>query len=117
MYALGKSSQIIRPINGWTTEQSTKDTLAKVLDGRKIDFCFHDASHEADMFRQDFQWLWPLIADGGVFSSHDIMRSDDPKCNKKEAWDEIKATTDYSALMEFTAGPNEQNMGIGVLIK
>lgn len=117
MMHLARHQQKVIPIKGWTTSPSVKEELNIILQGRKIDFCFHDASHEASMFKADFAWLWPLLSDGGVFASHDIMRSDDPKCNKKEAWDEIKSTTDYSALMEFTAGRSEQNMGIGVLIK
>lgn len=120
IHHLKKASQKIIGINGWTSEQKTRDKLNEVLDGlggEKIDFLFHDASHEASMFHEDFKWLWPLVADGGIFASHDICQSDDPKCNKGEEWARIIQSTDFSALYEYKCGPGEQNMGIGVLIK
>lgn len=120
VYHLRKSNQKIFGISGWTTDQRTIDRLHEVLDelgGEKIDFCFHDASHEASMFQKDFEWIWPLIADGGIFASHDICPSDDPKCNKGEEWKRIIQSTEHSSLYEFRCGQREQNMGIGVLIK
>lgn len=111
------SNQNIVAINGWTTDQAVKDQLSSQLGGRKLDWLFHDASHEADMARVDFEWLWPLIAEGGVFASHDIMPSDDPKCNKKEWWDEAKKSTQHSAVYEFCGSSEDKSMGIGILIK
>lgn len=117
IYHLGKAGQTIIGVNGWTTEQSTKDKLIAALNGRKIDFLFHDASHERSMFIQDFEWMYPLVADGGVFATHDIQQSQHPECNKSEAWKTIKLMADYSACFEFLGSRNDDSLGIGVLIK
>lgn len=109
--------QTVIGINGWSYEPAVIQQLEKALAGRKIEFLFHDASHESEMFLADFQIYWPMIADGGIFASHDINWSEDPKCNKSVAWDRIKRVTDYSAVYEFLPHSKTSEMGIGVLIK
>lgn len=116
MYHLRRGQQIIHPINGWTYEPVVKETLLHTLNGRKIDFLFHDASHSAAMFAEDFNFLYPLIADGGIFSVHDIQPSESPDCNKSEEWERIKRTAVYSAVYEWTTYAGD-SLGIGALIK
>lgn len=119
----GGACSLIRPhqefyaINGWTYEPETMGALLKILNGHKIDWMFHDASHSAAMFEKDFEQYWPLIADGGVFATHDIMPAVHPDCNKCEYWERVKQRDDYSALFEFKGKPSDDSMGIGVLIK
>ena len=48
-------------INGWTHDDLTKAKLNQALDGRKIDWCFHDASHFHEDAYKDFCWLWPIL--------------------------------------------------------
>jgi len=114
---LAQRRQKVIGINGWSLEASTLSQLNEVLQGRTIDWLFNDGSHEASMAQGDFENYWPLISEGGVYATHDICRSDDPKCNKKEWWDHAVATADYSAVFEFKPSRNEQNMGIGLFVK
>lgn len=117
IFDLGKFGQYLHGINGWSHEPRVMEELLRILDGRKIDFLFHDASHSSDMFARDWQLYWPLVAEGGIFASHDINWSQDPKCDKKTAWEEIKRTATYSACYEYLPHPSVSEMGIGVLIK
>lgn len=117
VFALARGSQTIHAINGWTYNQSTKEALWQALAGRKVDFLFHDASHQSDMFAEDFKWMWPLIAEGGVFASHDVPPSSDPKCNKVDEWRRIKREETYSACYEWLPHPSMTEMGIGALLR
>lgn len=117
MHALKKGRQTIVPINGWTTDQRVKNELASVLAGRTIDFCFHDASHDEATFRLDFQWLWPLISDGGCLAIHDTMPSAHPDVTKSIEWERIKREEDYSACFEFRGSRTDDSLGIGMLLK
>lgn len=117
MYALGRNNQIIKPINGWSHSPAVMEELLLILQGRKIDWLWHDASHEAGMARRDFDLYWPLVAEGGVAAFHDIQPSAVPECNKSEWWAEARARTDYSACMEFLGAKGDDSMGIGVLIR
>lgn len=117
LYHLARARQTVHAINGWTHEPKVMARLLEILDGRKIDFLFHDASHSAEMFAEDYRLYWPLIAEGGVFAAHDINHSADPKCNKRETWRAIKETATYSACYEYLPHWSVTEIGIGVLIK
>jgi predicted O-methyltransferase YrrM len=127
-YSLRQHAQQLHVINGWSYEPAVLQNLERLLAGRKIDWLYHDASHEASMFAKDWELYWPLVADGGVFAAHDIAPSADPKCNKKEFWDVItgrkpgmgtidKPGAEYSACYEFHPPPGVTEMGSGLLIK
>jgi len=116
-YLLARGHQRIVPINGWSYEPPVISKLMRELAGRKVDFLFHDASHEASMFLRDFEIYWPLVADGGVFASHDICPSSVPNVNKHEAWAQIVRDCKYSARYEYHGGNGSESFGIGVLIK
>lgn len=111
-----KGRQTIHAINGWSYEQKTLDQVMKALNGRKVDFMFCDSSHRADMFEKEFNMYWPLVADGGIYSTHDIQKSTAPDVTKGEYWDWIKNNVQYSALFEFRGPPGSDSMGIGALI-
>jgi cephalosporin hydroxylase len=117
MYSLAKHGQIIHPINGWTFDPIVLETLLHLLNGRKIDFLFHDASHEAGMFARDFKMFWPLISDGGILAVHDIMPSKMQDVTKDREWQRIREQEDYSALYEYRGARTDDSLGIGVLIK
>lgn len=114
---LGRPGQRIVGINGWSYEPTVRVDLLHELNERKIDFLFHDASHKSEMFEADFEWMWPLIADGGIFASHDIMPSSHPDCDKSVAWKKIKHTAGQSACYEYRGAADQDSFGIGVLIK
>lgn len=116
-HCLKKANQKILGISGWSFDDITVARLKHYLQGRKIDFLFHDASHEASMFAKDWKVYWPLIAEGGIFASHDISPSSDPKCNKNVEWERIKREEQYSAVFEFKSHPSVTEMGVGVIIK
>jgi cephalosporin hydroxylase len=117
IYSLRKKDQTVIGINGWTHDPRVQAELAATLNGRKIDFLWHDASHEAGMTRADMVWMWPLIAEGGMIALHDIMPSQNPQCNKSVAWEDMKTTMDYSACYEFKGSRTDDSLGIGVLVR
>lgn len=114
---LATRNQKLVAINGWSQEKAVMDKLLATLSGRKIDFLFHDASHASAMFAADWTLYWPLVAEGGVFASHDVNWSADTACDKKSTWDRIKREAAYSACYEYLPHPSISEMGIGVLIK
>ncbi len=117
IFALGKKQQTIRAINGWSTEDATFNQLVNILAGRKIDWLWTDSSHEASMFAKEFEMYWPLVADGGVFCTHDVQKSSHPDVTKWREWERIKQVMDYSACFEFLGSRIEDSLGIGVLVR
>ena len=98
-------------------DTQTIGRLSSILNGRTVDFLFHDASHEATMFAKDFELYWPLVSDGGIFAAHDIAPSASAQCNKSDEWERIKRDECYSFCYEYKPHPNTTEMGIGVLMK
>jgi predicted O-methyltransferase YrrM len=117
IYHLKQKGQTMIGINGWTHDPRVQEEVKTKLNGRTIDFCFHDASHSARMTREDMTWIWPLISPGGVLALHDIQPSAHPDCDKCVAWQEMKDTLDYSARYEFCGSRHDDSMGIGILVK
>lgn len=114
---LKQPNQTLVAINGWSYDGHVMDKLLAALRGNKIDFLFDDASHSAEMFKVDFDLYWPLIADGGIFASHDICPSAHPDVTKALHWEWIKKNVDYSACYEYRGQKDCDSLGIGVLIK
>lgn len=117
VYHLKQPTQDLHVIWGWTTDPVAKQKFLDALGGDKIDWMFHDASHEASMFHQDFEWMWPLIADGGVLASHDIQPSTVPNITKSIEWERIKREETYSAVYEWRGNQHSDSYGVGALIK
>lgn len=117
MHAHKKGNQRIVAINGWSTEESTLNQLNNVLDGRKIDWLWCDSSHQEEKFRVEFPMYFPLVAEGGVYCTHDVQESSHPDVTKWKEWRKIKASFDYSACFEFLGGKDADSYGIGVIIK
>jgi cephalosporin hydroxylase len=111
-------TQTIEVIRGWSFEKMAQDRVLKVLDGRKIDFMFHDASHEASMFQRDYDFFWPLMAEGGVMAVQDIAYSSNPDVTKPQVWEQIKRNGDHHTCYEYAMADHmNQSMGIGLLFK
>ncbi len=117
VFRLAHQNQVIHAINGWSHEPHVISQLTEKLAGRKVDFCFHDASHSKEMFAVDFQLYWPFIADGGIMAVHDIQESKAPNCDKSVEWNRIKKEENYSACFEFLGAPTDDSLSIGCLIK
>ncbi len=117
VYHLMRPGQRVSVIRGWTYDPEAKRQFLEALGGRKIDFMFHDASHQAEMFHADFEWMWPLIEEGGVLASHDIMPSVVPGITKSVEWERIRKEETYSALYEWRGSRDGDSFGIGAIIK
>ena len=114
---LARGHQRIIPINGWSYDPAVMNMLLAALDGRKIDFLYHDASHSKEMFARDFKLYWPLVAEGGIFATHDVMHSNALECDKSVEWGRIRKEEEYSACYEYFSSRGHDSMGNGVLIK
>ena len=120
MYALKRkgSHQTIVPIVGMSFDPIVIKKLKGVLNGRKIDFIFHDASHEYSMTVKDFELYWPLVAPGGVMAFHDIAYYSGKDINKWRWWREILRFGPYDYAYTFEHNDRKDlSMGIGVLFK
>lgn len=117
IYSLRQRSQTVRGISGWSTEEKTFSQLMDILDGRKIDFLFCDSSHERSMFRKEFDMYFPLVAEGGIYATHDVQKSSHPDVTKWQEWEVVKATAEYSACYEYLGGRNDDSYGLGCLLK
>jgi cephalosporin hydroxylase len=72
-------------------KQETKDKLAEILDGRKIDFLFIDGDHSYRGVRKDFQLYSSLVKQNGLIVFHDILcHPKVPECKVDKFWNEIK---------------------------
>ncbi len=71
-------------------KKSTLAALARILDGRRIDFLFIDGDHSYEGVRQDFDMYSALVRSGGLIAFHDILASDAPEGGYvKRLWDEL----------------------------
>lgn len=116
-YNLKKHGQTLHCINGWSTEERTITRLHQLLDGDMIDFLWNDASHGYSDTMRDWEFYWPMVADGGIYAMHDIMPSAHPDVTRSKAFEEIKANADYSALYEFKGPRHQDSMGISAFVK
>jgi cephalosporin hydroxylase len=120
MFALKRkgSHQTIIPINGWSYEPKVMNEVLRVLNGKKIDFLFHDVSPMPEDSEKDFNFYWPLIADGGVFAVHDIAKHERPTEQKWTWWRKIVQEGPHEAVYEYRYHDRyNYSMGIGVLFK
>lgn len=117
IHHLKQGGQTIIGVNGWTNDPVVQSQVTTALNGRTIDFIFHDCSHSSRQTREDMVWMWPLVSSGGVLALHDIQPSKHPDCDKAIAWREMVETLHYSARYEFCGNPQDDSMGVGILIK
>jgi predicted O-methyltransferase YrrM len=112
-----ESNQRIEIIKGWSYEETVMKRLLEVLDGKKIDWIFHDASHSEEMTSKDYELYWPLVSPGGAMAFHDISYSSVPEVSKWKWWRKrYELKLNYYVCYSYEMGV-DQSMGIGVLFK
>jgi predicted O-methyltransferase YrrM len=91
----------------------TRRRLAKLLEGRALDFLFIDGDHSYDGIRRDFADYAPLVRPRGLIALHDIHPH--PQGWGGEVprfWTEIR---DRYAGSELLESPGQDGFGIGLI--
>lgn len=99
-------------IQGDSHNQSTVDSLKKVLNGEELDFIFIDGDHSYDGVKMDFEMYSQFLKDGGYIAFHDINDTEFHRglnCHVAKFWNELK---DYKKI-EFNS--HSMYMGIGLI--
>jgi predicted O-methyltransferase YrrM len=82
-------------------KQETKNKLAEILDGRKIDLLFIDGDHRYKGVKKDFQLYSPLVKQIGLIVFHDIIYHPKvPECKVNKFWNEIKRKYKNTAFID-----------------
>jgi cephalosporin hydroxylase len=66
------SKNTIYVIGGNSHDIRVQNATKALLDGRKLDFLFHDGEHTLEAVMQDFMDYVGLIRPGGIMAFHDI---------------------------------------------
>ena len=105
--------QKLKLVRANSHKTSTLYQVKKILDGKKLDFLFIDASHTYEGVKKDFEMYSPLIDENGTISLHDI--ADCPLESNifvSKFWNEIKEKYSYTEIIE---DKNQKGAGIGIL--
>jgi len=82
-------------------KQETKNKLAEILGGRKIDLLFIDGDHRYKGVKKDFQLYSPLVKQNGLIVFHDILYHPKvPECKVNKFWNEIKRKYKNAAFID-----------------
>jgi predicted O-methyltransferase YrrM len=82
-------------------KQETKNKLAEILNGRKIDLLFIDGDHRYKGVKKDFQLYSPLVKQNGLIVFHDIIYHPKvPECKVNKFWNEIKRKYKNTAFID-----------------
>jgi len=112
------SNQRIFGIKGWSYEPNVMRDLLGALQGRQIDFFFHDASHKCEETEADFELFWPLIKPGGVMAFHDVSFYTHEGASKYEWFRKIRDDGPQIVLYSYTTPDRAVlSMGIAILFK
>jgi predicted O-methyltransferase YrrM len=86
-----KKNQTLYFLRKDSYKQETKNKLAGILDGRKIDLLFIDGDHSYRGVKKDFQLYSSLVKQNGLIVFHDILYHPKiPACKVDKFWNEIK---------------------------
>ncbi len=112
-----KSSQTLTCVRADSHLLETRDEIARILDGRKIDFLFIDGDHSYEGVRSDFELYGPLVRPGGLIAFHDIQDNPDiPHMQVEQFWKEVKPKYQGYEFIDQNE-PGQYGMGIGVLVQ
>jgi predicted O-methyltransferase YrrM len=100
--------------------QKTKNTLTKILDGRKIDFLYIDGDHTYEGVKKDFEMYGELVSDGGVIGFDDLLthsrsQYDESTHGVKRLWEELKP--EFDTVEIISEDENTRAKGLGLLYK
>jgi predicted O-methyltransferase YrrM len=112
---LKRPGQHIDLIRGDSHSAETHQKLAKLLNGKQIDFLFIDGDHSYEGVKADFEKYSAFLADGALVAFHDIVpEKSQPKSHFVDVfWNEIKYK--YQSL-EFVQDWSQDKLGLGLLI-
>jgi len=111
--SLARGEQKIELLRVDSHRATTKEKLAALLAGRKIDFLFIDGDHSYLGAKQDFDDYKEFVRPGGLIALHDIARTSAESESKVEIlWDEIK--NQYPSE-EYINDDQQGWAGIGVI--
>jgi cephalosporin hydroxylase len=104
-------------IIGDSHDPANAEILAKILDGRLIDFLFIDGDHRYDGVCADYELYAPLVRSGGLIGFHDISAVRVNGIDVPQFWAEIKDETAVEIVdpNEHPIWPYGIGFGIGVL--
>lgn len=107
-YARG--GQRVELVRGDSHDQAIVEGVARVLDGRQVDFLFIDGDHSYEGVRADFENFSPLVKEGGVVGFHDIvLHPFHPDCRVDRFWGELRKT---HRVTEFVDGGGWGGIGV-----
>ena len=111
-FAVNKQSIFLLRCNSQT--DSSFQNIKHILKGRTLDLLYIDGDHRYEGVRHDFYQYSKLMSPGGIICFHDILpNSADPSIGVPRFWNEIKHDYQHEELI---ADPNQNQMGIGMLI-
>jgi cephalosporin hydroxylase len=73
-FAVG-SQRVSLLMNSDSHDETTRQRIAALLDGRAVDFLLIDGDHSHGGVWQDFDMYSPLVAPGGLIAFHDISQN------------------------------------------
>ncbi len=97
-------------------QESTRERLLELLNGRPIDFLFIDADHRYAGVKRDYELYSELVRPMGLIAFHDIRPN--PEVETVEVWqlwDHLKLTA--AETEEIVHEPYRGHFGIGLLTK
>lgn len=88
----------------------TADRVARILDGRPLDFLFIDGDHSYDGVKADYELHSRLVRPGGMIAFHDIRLA--APAGVTTLWNAVKSAHRH---VELVAHDSQNEMGIGVI--
>ncbi len=73
-FAVG-SQRVTLLMNSDSHDETTRQRIAALLDGRAVDFLFIDGDHCCKGVWQDFETYSPFVAPGGLVAFHDVSQN------------------------------------------
>ena len=107
-----RAQQTVQVIHGDSHAPNTVSVLARMLDGRPLDFLFIDGDHSLAGVRADFELYSTFVRPGGLIAFHDIIPHESARFGVPEFWDEIRA--DHETIEICDAGARERRSGFGI---
>ncbi|HPL92973.1 MAG TPA: class I SAM-dependent methyltransferase [bacterium] len=95
----------------------TKNELAKILQGEKIDFLMIDGDHTFSGVKKDWELYSPLVREDGIIAFHDIVHHPKvPHCRVNKLWAILKNKYKHKEIIDDKSmSPWGPWGGIGVI--